>query len=255
MTSTGLDPGALRINLHAKRFAPPLGEALAPVVLQGVAFRVEPGETVALIGPSGCGKTTLLNIFAGLEPVGEGRLEVAPGARVAYVFQEPRLLPWRTVGDNLALVLDDGPDKAIRIERALASVGLEHARDVYASRLSLGMARRVALGRGFIVQPDVLLLDEPFVSLDEPTAARLRLLLLELLECHRTTAVLVTHRVHEAIMLAERLLILSGAPGRLLHDLQIDLDPAARRSTADVGAVHDRLFAQGLIDVGVGADG
>lgn len=244
----------LSVEVRTKRF-PSLGRAPANRVLEDVAFEVETGETVALIGPSGCGKTTLLNILAGLETVGDGRIEVARGATLAYVFQEPRLLPWRTVAQNLELVLDDGPDTARRVDHALAEVALEDARDVYASRLSLGMARRVALARGFIVRPDVLLLDEPFVSLDDAGANRLRRLLLELLERHRTSAVFVTHRVSEAVMLAQRLIVLSGSPGRLLHDVRIDLGPAERRSAAAIGRAHRRLMERGVIDGEVMLDG
>lgn len=247
MSALAPDGAALSIEVRAKHF-PPLGKAPATLVLQGVSFQVRRGETVALTGPSGCGKTTLLNILAGLEAVGDGRIVLASGATVAYVFQEPRLLPWRTVKENLELVVDEGPDTVARVDRALAEVGLDDARDVYASRLSLGMARRVALARGFIVRPDLLLLDEPFVSLDDRGANRLRLLLLELLERHRTSAVFVTHRVSEAIMLATRLLVLSGPPGTVQHDVPIDLSPAERRSAATIARVQRLLVDRGVID-------
>ena len=110
------------------------------LVLSEVRLTIAPGERVALIGPSGCGKTSLLNIVAGLDPFFTGSLALAPATRLAYVFQEPRLLPWRTVGQNLELVLPDAVDRAARIEAALAEVGLHEARQVYASRLSLGVA-------------------------------------------------------------------------------------------------------------------
>lgn len=234
---------ALTVDIEAKAF-PPLGRAPAREVLDRVRFEVGPGETVAIIGPSGCGKTTLLNLIAGLDRDFAGRIKGTSGARLAYVFQEPRLLPWRTVAQNLALVLPEALETRARISRALTEVGLEASADVYASRLSLGMARRAALARAFVVEPSLLLLDEPFVSLDEPTAYRLRLLLLDLLERRRTAALFVTHNLPEAIMLAHRLVFLGGSPARLLADRRVRLDAAARRDPLAVEAFRQRLLAE-----------
>ena len=211
-------------------------------MLAPLRLAVEPGQRLAIIGPSGCGKTTLLNIVAGLEHHYDGRLELAAGTRLAYVFQEPRLLPWRTVEANLRLVLPEAPDPTARIAGALAEVGLEATRQVYASRLSLGMARRAALARAFVVEPGLLLLDEPFVSLDEPTAHRLRLLLLQLLERHSTTALFVTHSLQEAIMIADRLMFLSASPARVLSLHDVPLGPAERRQPALVEAFRNHLL-------------
>jgi ABC-type nitrate/sulfonate/bicarbonate transport system ATPase subunit len=233
---------ALSLEIREKRFAP-VGEAPAKLVLKQLRLVVEPGETVALIGPSGCGKTTLLNIVAGLEPDFSGRLELAAKTRIAYVFQEPRLLPWRTVEDNLRLVLDGVPDPDGRIAAALAEVGLEGTGKVFASRLSLGMARRAALARAFAVRPGLLLLDEPFVSLDEPTAHRLRLLLIELLAAHATTAIFVTHNLREAIMVAHRLLFLSASPAHIVRETAVGLDRAERSDEAAIEAYRSRLLA------------
>ncbi|MGH6944167.1 MAG: ABC transporter ATP-binding protein [Geminicoccaceae bacterium] len=234
---------ALSVEIREKRFAP-VGGAPAKLALEGLAFAVEPGETVALIGPSGCGKSTLLNIVAGLDRDFAGRIETRRDERLAYVFQEPRLLPWRTVEDNLRLVLGDGPDVAARIEAALTEVGLEGARRVFASRLSLGMARRVALARAFVVRPALLLLDEPFVSLDEPTARRLRLLLLDLLAAHGASALFVTHNLREAIMLAHRILFLSPSPAHVMTSSRVDLERAARADDAAIEACRTRLIAE-----------
>jgi NitT/TauT family transport system ATP-binding protein len=143
--------------------------------------------------------------------------------------------------DLVRLVLPDDPDPAPQIAGALAEVELEGAVDVYASRLSLGMARRAALARAFVVRPSLLLLDEPFVSLDEPTAHRLRLLLLELLERHGATALFVTHSLNEAIMLADRLLFLTASPGQLLDVRDVPLGRAERRQPARVEAFRQRL--------------
>jgi NitT/TauT family transport system ATP-binding protein len=233
---------ALTLDLEAKWF-PAVGDAPAKLVLDRVRLAVPPGERLAIIGPSGCGKTTLLNIVAGLDRQFTGTLEVGAGIRLAYVFQEPRLLPWRTVDDNLRFVLPRTPDPAERIAGTLAEVGLGAARHVYASRLSLGMARRAALARAFVTEPGLLLLDEPFVSLDEPTADRLRLLFLELLDRHRTTALFVTHSLQEAIMVADRLMFLSVSPARVVGLHAVPLGPGERRRPEPVEAFRRHLLA------------
>jgi NitT/TauT family transport system ATP-binding protein len=225
------------------------GAAPARLVLRDLELDVAQGETVVLTGPSGCGKTTLLNIVAGLEKAFDGEVLLPQGTRLGYVFQEPRLLPWRTVEENLALVLPRDALAPARICRALADVGLEGAGRVYASRLSLGMARRVALARAFVVRPSLLLLDEPFASLDEPTARRLRLLLLDLLARHDTTALFVTHDLHEAIMLADRILVLSASPARIARTIRVDLDHGARRDRSAVEAFRAHLpTAEALLE-------
>ena len=234
---------ALTVDIEGKTF-PAVGRAPAREVLDRIQLEVATGETVALIGASGCGKTTLLNLIAGLDRGFAGRIERGPDIRLAYVFQEPRLLPWRTVAQNLALVLPEAPDTRGRIVRALAEVGLEGSAELYASRLSLGMARRVALARAFVVEPSLLLLDEPFVSLDEPTAQRLRFLLLDLLDRHRTTALFVTHSLHEAIMVADRLLFLSAAPARVMALREVPLSRADRREPRLVEAFRERLLGE-----------
>lgn len=193
---------------------------------------------MAIVGPSGCGKTTLLNIIAGLDTDFEGHVDIAarPGLQqgseeapaVGYVFQAPRLLPWKTVEDNLRLVLPGVPDAEARIAAILTAVGLNDIRSVYPSRLSVGMARRAAIARAFVVEPDVLLMDEPFVSIDEPTADRLRRLLLDVLAVRPTTVLFVTHDLREAIFLADRILFLSACPARILADEPLTVSRQAR---------------------------
>jgi NitT/TauT family transport system ATP-binding protein len=234
---------ALELRLAGKRFAA-MGGAPERHVLGPLRLTLRRGEVAALTGPSGCGKTTLLNLVAGLDRDFVGSVERPGRGRLAYVFQEPRLLPWRTVTANLALVLPDGPAAAVRISAALAEVGLEDAAETYAGRLSLGMARRLALARAFVVEPALLLLDEPFASLDAPTAHRLRLLLLDLLARHEVTLLFVTHDLAEAVMVAHRLLVLAGMPARLAAEIPIGLPPAARRDRAAVAAVAARLREQ-----------
>jgi NitT/TauT family transport system ATP-binding protein len=234
---------ALTVALREKWF-PPVGDAAAKQVLGEVAFSVAPGDVLALIGPSGCGKTTLLNLIAGLDGAFAGRIDLAPDRRLAYVFQEPRLLPWRTVEDNIRLVLDGGGEDDERVRTILAQVGLASASRLFASRLSLGMARRAALARAFVIEPGLLLLDEPFVSLDEQTVAKLRLLLLDLLALHGTTTILVTHNLREATMLARRLILLSASPGRLIGEVEVPLSAAERHDERAIEAFRASLLAE-----------
>jgi NitT/TauT family transport system ATP-binding protein len=234
---------ALTVAISEKWF-PAVGAAPAKHALGEIAFAVAPGDVLALIGPSGCGKTTLLNLIAGLDRSFRGRIDLAPDRRLAYVFQEPRLLPWRTVEDNVRLVLEGGVVDDARVRAVLAQVGLGSAAKLFASRLSLGMARRAALARAFVIEPGLLLLDEPFVSLDEQTAGRLRLLLRELLALHHTTAILVTHNLREATMLARRLILLSASPGRLIGDVEVPLSESERRDERAIDAFRARLVAE-----------
>jgi NitT/TauT family transport system ATP-binding protein len=183
---------------------------LVPAIREFV-LDVEPESMTVLMGPSGCGKTTLLRIVAGLDDRYAGDVGIPPDTRIGLMFQEPRLLPWRTVRENIELVAAPGfgPED---LERLAHNVGIADMLPRYPQELSLGLARRVALARAFATKPDLLLLDEPFVSLDERTADRLRKLLLEVWSAQPTTAILVTHNAREAIMLADQLVLLAPRP-------------------------------------------
>lgn len=234
------------VSIREKYF-PGISAQEAPrLVLHKVAFYVRNGEFVAIVGPSGCGKTTLLNIVAGLDRSFMGDVDLGQGRdggppRIGYVFQNPRLLPWRTVWENIALVLPNDIDPAI-IDKLLGEVGLAEARNVFASRLSVGMSRRAAIARAFAIRPDLLLMDEPFVSLDEAMAQRLRALTIELLRMHPTSVLFVTHDLREAIVLADRILFLSPAPGRILADFPV---PLSRERRTDAAAVEVTRVALG----------
>jgi sulfonate transport system ATP-binding protein len=175
------------------------------VVIDRLNLRIERGEFVALLGESGCGKTTLLRALAGLDPVQGGR--IAAPRRPAVVFQEHRLLPWDSLWRNVSLGLQV-PDARERAADALAEVGLGDRLDDWPRNLSGGQAQRVALARALIQQPELLLLDEPFASLDALTRIRMHELIRELVASHRPGVLLVTHDVDEAIALADRILVM-----------------------------------------------
>jgi sulfonate transport system ATP-binding protein len=188
------------------------------LVLHDVNFNLRRGEICALLGPSGCGKTTLLRIISGLDSDFEGRIVLPSPRKIGMVFQEPRLLPWRSLIQNLRLV---GASNENDLAEIAAALRLSKHLDHFPGELSLGLARRVAIARAFAVKPDLLLLDEPFVSLDTTLAAQLRDELLALVLKRKATTLIVTHDVEEAISLADRIIVLSAAPGRILADRTI----------------------------------
>lgn len=210
------------------------------VVLRDIAFSLKAGEVCAVLGPSGSGKTTLLRIIAGLDHDFEGQVSLPSPHKIGMVFQEPRLLPWRTVAQNLLLA---GASSATGLDEIVAALGLAEHLNHFPGELSLGLARRAAIARAFAIRPDLLLLDEPFVSLDAALALRLRAELVALVDSRKATTLLVTHDVEEAIALADRIIILSRPPGRMVADKSIEtprlaLTPAAAaKAKAEVEAL------------------
>ncbi|HVJ52665.1 MAG TPA: ABC transporter ATP-binding protein [Aliidongia sp.] len=215
-------------------------------VLEDLRFDVEDGEILALVGPSGCGKSTLLKLVGGLDAEFDGRLDWhGPQPRIGTVFQEPRLLPWRSVRDNLRLVLPPDADPT-PLDRLLDQVGLGEVRDRWASQLSLGMARRLSLARALAIEPGLLLLDEPFVSLDEAMAESARALLLSLWRRHPVAVLLVTHDLAEAGALADRVLLLSEGPARVVASYAVPPDRRRAGHEAALGtAAALRLLRDG----------
>ena len=207
-------------------------------MLGELAFSLANGEVAALVGPSGCGKTTLLRIIAGLDSDFEGSVALPAHGRLGMVFQEPRLLPWRTVEQNVRLAAPQATDAALGT--LFQALGLAAHRDHYPGELSLGLARRVALARAFAVEPDLLLLDEPFVSLDDALAARLRDELADLVNRRPVTTLLVTHDVEEAIGLADRLLLLSLSPARVVADVPVTR-PRTPRTPQELAAMREEI--------------
>ena len=216
---------ALSVEIAAKTY-PSRTPGASHTALSGLAFDIPEGQFLCIVGPSGSGKTTLLNIVSGLDPAFDGRVRMSDGAppgdlRIGYMFQTPRLLPWLTVLENVRIVMDKAGIESGYAERLLAEMQLADVMDAFPNRLSGGMQRRVALARAFAVRPKLLLMDEPFVSLEAPVANKLRLLLLDTLHTHRTTVLFVTHDLGEALALADRVIFLSPSPGRIVLDLPV----------------------------------
>jgi NitT/TauT family transport system ATP-binding protein len=205
------------------------------VALQPVDLAVEDGEFVTLLGPSGCGKSTLLKMIAGLLPPSDGRLllwskpvaELAQAQRkLAFVFQSPTLMPWASVAANVRLPLDLAgiarADADARVADALALVGLSKFAQALPRALSGGMQMRASIARSLVVQPDVMLMDEPFGALDEITRHKLDGELLELWQRKNLTVVFVTHSIHEAVFLSNRVVMMAARPGRIVEEVVID---------------------------------
>ena len=207
--------------------------------IRDLVLEVQARSMTVLMGPSGCGKTTLLRIVAGLDNRFTGKVHVPESARIGVMFQEPRLLPWRTVRQNIQIVAEDMSNA--ELERLASAVGIADMLPRYPQELSLGLARRVALARAFAPRPDLLLLDEPFVSLDERTADRLRHLLLEVWSARPTTAILVTHNPREAILLADQLVLLAPRPTHVVAVVPIPI-PQSERDAAVVEEIYADLL-------------
>ena len=236
---------ALNIRIRRKDFGDSRRPS-APPVIGPVDLDVSSGEFVCFVGSSGCGKTTLLNLVAGLDRNFEGEIrfdQPTQGVpRIGYVFQNPRLLPWRTVEENIALALPPGHDPR-EVSRLFEHLGLQNVLGIYPEHLSVGMSRRVALIRAFAIQPDLLLMDEPLVSLDPPTARRIRELIIQLWQERTHTVLYVTHDLNEAIELADRLVFLSSSPATIVGNVTVDI-PRAQRNEHTIEAFKLHLHSE-----------
>ena len=201
------------------------------LILDGVSLALKPGQILCLTGPSGCGKTTLLRIAAGLVSPSEGGIENG-FSRTGYVFQDPRLLPWQTARENLAFGLKARSVRKSERDRATRTLarqlGLESVLHYYPHQLSGGMQQRVALGRALAIEPDLLLLDEPFHGLDVGRRREFQAMVLQLLRDRGLAACLVSHDLAEAVRLGDRLLVLSSSPSRIVHQWQSERSPTER---------------------------
>jgi NitT/TauT family transport system ATP-binding protein len=234
----------IRINIINKTYVLEHDQDQNHHAIAGLDFTVHPKQFVCLVGPSGCGKTTLLNMIAGLDhqyegQIHKGQLDTTPS--IGYVFQNPRLLPWYSVRQNIELVFQDQPPVQL-IDSLLDSMQLRDAQHQYPERLSLGMQRRVAIIRAFAINPDILLMDEPFVSLDAPTARQVRSLLYSLWLQRPHTVLFVTHDLREAIAMADRLIFLSPAPMRILGDIEVNIARDQRHNDNQIEAFRSQLL-------------
>ena len=213
--------------------------------IANLEIRIKRNQFVCLVGPSGCGKTTLLHIVGGLDTHFQGEISINNQEQlphIGYVFQNPRLLPWLTVRRNLELVFKQPPPAAL-LDELLRAMQLEAVQEAYPERLSLGMQRRVAIIRAFAINPDLLLMDEPFVSLDAPTARHIRSLLYSLWQQRPHTVLFVSHDLREAIALADRLIFLSPAPMRTLADIPVTLARNERNDQAKIEAFRNFIIS------------
>jgi NitT/TauT family transport system ATP-binding protein len=247
-------PTAISLQGIVKDF--PLRRGTAVRALERLDLQIGHGEFVALLGPSGCGKSTVLRMVAGLEEPSEGEVAVEGRSpadlvrahRLGVAFQEHALLPWASARDNVALPfrVAGRPVDRTRVDDLLALVGLIGFEDARPRQLSGGMRQRVAIARALALEPDVLLLDEPFGALDAVTRRRMNLELARIWMEQRITTLLVTHDVDEAVLLADRVVVMTGRPGRVRHVQQVDMPhPRGTEVTRDPDfhALVDRLTA------------
>ncbi|MDP6014089.1 MAG: ABC transporter ATP-binding protein [Alphaproteobacteria bacterium] len=257
MTAAG---SQLSVRIDRKAYPSMTTDEPDRLAIEGLSFDAAAGEFICIVGPSGCGKTTMLNVVAGLDHTAQAAIEFggksdAKTSRISYMFQTPRLLPWATVRENVSLVLPPQEADRGRAEALLEEMKLGDRLDEYPNRLSGGMQRRVALARAFVTEPELLLLDEPFISLDGPVADHLRGILLQLWRAQPTTVLFVTHDLREAIYLADRILFLSDAPSRVILDEPVPIkrprdveDPRIENYRQQLLA-GNRLILQGLNSV------
>ena len=216
------------INITSKVFSKGNNSRQSHEAIKNLKVNISKGEFCTIIGPSGCGKTTLLNLVAGLDTDMHGEIlfgnkKKVEQIRTAYMFQTPRLLPWLNVLENVKVVLNKDQKSNKRAEEILSIMGLKNFLNYYPNQLSGGMQRRVALARSFSSQPELFLLDEPFVSLDDQMANKLRDMLIKQWTNEPTTIIFVTHDLREAIYLSDRIIFLSKPPSRVILDTRVDI--------------------------------
>lgn len=246
------DYAALVVEDLAKQYITPQGPF---TVFDGIHLMVQPGEIVCLLGASGCGKSSLLSTIAGLKPANRGHIYLhgqrihAPDPRIGLIFQEAALLPWLTVQHNVALGLQlshmprlSRPELRSRIDQALLSVGLETFHRTYPHQLSGGMAQRAAIARTIARDPQLLLMDEPFSALDAITRLEMQQLLLKIIAQQHCTALLVTHDIDEALLLGDRILLMSRNPGRIHREWAVTTPQPRVRHTEDLMALRAEIF-------------
>jgi sulfonate transport system ATP-binding protein len=245
--------GQLELRRVGKRFPAPGGGL---EVLRDIDITIAPGEFLSIVGGSGCGKSTLLRIIAGLEQPSSGtvllngRAVAAPGRERGLVFQDHRLLPWQTVRENVAFALAEpySPEARRSVAEHIELVGLGGFEDTYPAQLSGGMAQRAAIARALVNRPRVLLLDEPFASLDALTRIQLQQEILRIWQRERTTVVLVTHDIDEALYLGDRVLVLSPRPGAIRRLVRVPLPRPRLRGGAGFLELRQQIYREFFSD-------
>jgi ABC-type nitrate/sulfonate/bicarbonate transport system ATPase subunit len=267
VTSSAPDPvneaSSLRAQSVGKSFSTPDNSNVRVPALSGISFVIEPCEFVSIIGPSGCGKSTLLRLIAGLETLDAGELLIGnepitgPSVERGLVFQDPNLFPWLTVKGNIqAGLVARGilHEKSHEVDEFTRLVGLEQFANAYPHHLSGGMAQRVALARALINHPKVLLLDEPLGALDAFTRMRMQDEVLRLRQARRTTMLLVTHDIDEAIYMSDRIVIITPRPGRIEQTIRVTLERPRQRNSPEFlqlrGEILERLHFAGKAATG-----
>jgi ABC-type nitrate/sulfonate/bicarbonate transport system ATPase subunit len=249
--SGGVPTAQIEIDAVVKRFG---AENASPPVLDRVSLCIRHNEFVALLGRSGCGKTTLLHIIAGLIEPSAGEVRVkgqrvrGPGGGKGMVFQQHALFPWLTAYGNVEFGYKSRglprPQRRDQVMQLLQLVGLTGFADHYPAQLSGGMQQRVAIARALALDPDILLMDEPFGALDEFTRIEMQDELLRVWSTRRKTVVFVTHSISEALVLADRIVVLAARPGRIADEVEVDLSRPRRRSDPRLLALYDRIWGK-----------
>jgi NitT/TauT family transport system ATP-binding protein len=234
----------IQIDIKNKTFT--TADSRQQTAIENLKLSLPSNEFICLVGPSGCGKTTLLNIIANLDTQYQGEILMSKHhlqPKIGYIFQNPRLLPWRTVRENIELVLESQQSTEI-IDSLLKSMQLTDIQHAYPEHLSLGMSRRVSIIRAFAVNPSILLMDEPFVSLDAPTARQVRELLIKLWQQRPHTILFVSHDLREAIALADRLIFLSASPMTVINEIKVSIPRKKRNDEAAIENFRQDLLTQ-----------
>ena len=232
----------ININIKSKLFSA-TGRVGQHLAISDFQLSLCEGEFVCLVGPSGCGKTTLLNIIADLDNDYEGAISFSEqqNPKIGYVFQNPRLLPWRTVRENIELAIENTASSD-NVDALLETMQLNEFQHVYPERLSLGMSRRVAIIRAFALNPDLLLMDEPFVSLDMPAARQIKNQLVTLWLQRPHTVLFVTHDLREAITLADRIILLTATPMQIMQEVVVTIPRDDRDKEQVIEAFRQTLL-------------
>ncbi|MBS7813663.1 ABC transporter ATP-binding protein [Roseococcus pinisoli] len=223
---------------------PGIGARPTETILRDFDLRIEAGELLALVGPSGIGKTTLLHMAAGLETSDTGAVQTGGDRRLGMVFQQPRLLNWLSVVRNVELAAEAAGVSPRRGLELLTEVGLDGYQAAFPLGLSGGQRQRVALARAFSIDPEIVLLDEPFSAVDALTARRLRLLLQDLWLENPPTGLLVTHNTQEAAFLADRVIVLGGRPARVVEEIKVDLPRPRSPEDPALFEIHRRIMSR-----------